>query len=38
MGVALGTVAENGQRFILENAEIGVFIGVDFCGHGSGRS
>jgi hypothetical protein len=32
--MALGTVAEDGQRFVLENAEVGVFVGVDFSGHG----
>ena len=34
VGVALGTVAEDGERFVGEHAEIGVFVGVDFGGHG----
>ena len=33
MGVALRTIAEDGERFILKHAEIGVFVGVDFSGH-----
>lgn len=34
MGMALGPVAENGEGLVLENAEIGILVGVDFCGHG----
>jgi len=34
MGVALRTVAEDGKGLVLEYAEIGVFVGVDFGGHG----
>jgi hypothetical protein len=33
MGVALRTIAEDGERFIFKHAEIGVFVGVDFSGH-----
>ena len=33
MGVALRTIAEDGERFVFEHAEIGVFVGVDFSGH-----
>ena len=33
MGVALRTIAEDGERFVFEHAEIGVFVGVDFGGH-----
>jgi hypothetical protein len=32
--VALGTIAENGQGFVFEYAEVGVLVGVDFGGHG----
>jgi hypothetical protein len=32
--MALGTVAEDGESFVGEHAEIGVFIGIDFGGHG----
>jgi hypothetical protein len=32
--MALRTVAEDGERFIFKHAEIGVFVGVDFGGHG----
>src|SRR5581483_8485790 len=34
MGMALGAIAEHGEGFIGENAEIGVLVGVDFGGHG----
>ena len=34
MGVALRTVAEDGEGLVLEHAEVGVFVGVDFGGHG----
>jgi hypothetical protein len=33
MGVALGTVAENGDGLVLINAEVGVFVGVYFGRH-----
>jgi hypothetical protein len=33
MGVALRTIAEDGERFVFEHAEVGVFVGVDFGGH-----
>jgi hypothetical protein len=35
--MALRTVAENGEGFVGENAEVGVFVGVDFGGHGGGK-
>ena len=34
VGVALGAVAEDGQGLVLEDAEVGVLVGVDFGGHG----
>jgi hypothetical protein len=34
MGMALRTVAEDGERFVFKHAEIGVFVGIDFGGHG----
>ena len=34
VGVALGAEAEHGAGFAFENGEVGVFVGVDFCGHG----
>ena len=32
VGMALGAKAEHGERFIFQHAEIGVFVGIDFCG------
>ncbi len=36
MGVALRAEAEHGQGFVLETFEIGVFVGINFCGHRDG--
>lgn len=33
MGVPLRTEPENSDRFAFENAEIGVFVGIDFNSH-----
>ena len=33
VGVALGAEAEDGEGFVLEHAEVGVFVGVNFSGH-----
>jgi len=30
VGVALRAEAEDRQRFVLQHAEVGVFVGVDF--------
>jgi hypothetical protein len=29
--VALRAEAEHGERFVFQHAEIGVFVGIDFC-------
>ena len=36
VGVALRAEAEDGEGFAFESCEIGVFVGVDFGGHGDG--
>ncbi len=36
VGVALGAEAEDGAGFAFEDAEVGVFVGVDFAGMGKG--
>ena len=33
VGVSLGAKADNGAGFILEELQIGIFVGVDFSGH-----
>jgi len=34
MGVALRAIADDGEGFVTENAEIGIFVGIDFSRHG----
>ena len=34
VGMALGSESQNGYGFPLENFQVGVFIGIDFGGHG----